>query len=62
MLSVVMPHSMMVNGSVITSGGLFSAGCGGVVASAAMIFRRFSISAGQWLGPMASTPTAQPLA
>ena len=29
MLSVVMPHSMIVNGSVITSGGLFSAGCGG---------------------------------
>ena len=60
-LSVVMPHSMMVNGSVITSGGAFSAGCGGCVASAAMIFRRRSISGGQWMGPMASVPTAQAL-
>ena len=46
-LSVVMPHSMMVKGSVITAGGSFSAGCGACVASAAMIFLRLAISAGQ---------------
>ena len=37
---VVMPQSIMVNGSVTTSGGSFSAGCGFCVASAAMIFFR----------------------
>ncbi len=37
MLSEVMPHSMMVNGSVITSGGTPSAGGGDHLRSASMI-------------------------
>ena len=60
-LSLVMPQSMIVNGSVTTAGGSFMAGKGRLVASAAMIFLRRGISLAQCVGPIASAPTAQPL-
>jgi hypothetical protein len=49
--SVVMPQSMIVKGSAIISGGVFSAGCGGADCSAAMAALRRLISAGQCVGP-----------
>ena len=46
-LSVVMPQSMMVKGSVMTSGGELSAGRGGCLASAVSMVLRAAILAGQ---------------
>jgi len=60
MLSEVMPHSMIVNGSVITSGGTPSAGGGDHLRSASMIPLRRAISRGQYFGPRDGMPTAQP--
>lgn len=45
--SVVMPYSIIVNGSVIWAGGVFRAGWGRRVDRASMMPRRCSISAGQ---------------
>src|SRR3972149_4380829 len=59
MLSLVMPHSMMVNGSVTTSGGTPSAGGGDHWRSALTMALRRLISRGQYLGPRAEVPTAQ---
>ncbi|MNW56254.1 hypothetical protein D3C74_339620 [compost metagenome] len=42
-----MPHSMRVNGSVIDSGGVFSAGAGRAVFSASTIWRRLAIFFGR---------------
>ena len=56
-----MPHSMIVNGSVTTSGGLPSAGGGDQVLSAARMPLRRSSSRGQYRGPRGCTPTAQAL-
>ena len=62
--SVVMPHSMRVNGSVMVCGGVFSAGAGRAVFSAVTIFLRRSISSGQITVPIGppGAPTPQPVA
>ncbi len=59
-LSEVMPQSMMVNGSVITSGGTPRAGGGDHCRSAFMIPLRRIISRGQYEGPRDGAPTAHP--
>src|SRR6516162_6251543 len=55
--SVVIPHSMAVNGSVTTSGGVPRAGGGDQARSESMMTRRRVISAGQYRGPLAGAPT-----
>ena len=57
--SEVIPHSMMVKGSVITSGGLFSAGSGDSLPSALTRTRRRATSAGQMALPTLGVPMAQ---
>src|SRR6516225_10221515 len=59
-LSEVMPQSMTVNGSVMTSGGTPSAGGGDHWRSASMMPLRRAISRGQYVGPRDGAPTAQP--
>ena len=52
-VSVVMPHSMTVNGSFTASGGVPSAGGGCHLRRAWMIRLRSATSAGQWARPRA---------